>query len=337
MKVNTLIISLLIGIVFLFVLDVCLGTVFIKPHQVWDSFFSEKALQDQPTITYIVTNIRAPRAVMAIIAGAFLAISGILMQTLFRNPLAGPFVLGISSGAGLGVAFTVLGASWLGFQAASQSSLVLSSILGSVVVLILILLISFRLRDTMGLLIIGLMVGSLSSAIVGILSYFSASTELQRYVFWSLGSLSNVSWFSILILASILLIGMVVITYLIKSLNALLLGEQYALSLGINIRLTKWIIIILTSVLAGSITAYAGPIAFIGLAVPHLTRMMLPSVNHKSLFPTAVLLGAALLLFCDIIAQLPFSSKSLPINAVTSLIGAPVVIWLIVRKRKLHF
>ena len=322
MKVNTLIISLFIGIVFLFVLDVCLGTVFIKPHQVWDSFFSEKALQDQPTITYIVTNIRAPRAVMAIIAGAFLAISGILMQTLFRNPLAGPFVLGISSGAGLGVAFTVLGASWLGFQAASQSSLVLSSILGSVVVLILI---------------IGLMVGSLSSAIVGILSYFSASTELQRYVFWSLGSLSNVSWISILILASILLIGMVVITYLIKPLNALLLGEQYALSLGINIRLTKWIIIILTSVLAGSITAYAGPIAFIGLAVPHLTRMMLPSVNHKSLFPTAVLLGAALLLFCDIIAQLPFSSKSLPINAVTSLIGAPVVIWLIVRKRKLHF
>jgi iron complex transport system permease protein len=189
----------------------------------------------------------------------------------------------------------------------------------------------------MGLLIVGLMVGSLSSAVVGILSYFSSSEELQRYVFWSLGSLGSINWDDLLIISLLFVIAMLLLIWIIKPLNALLLGESYALSLGINIKKTRWIIIIITSILAGSITAFAGPIAFIGLAVPHLARLLLPTVNHKILIPTALLLGATLLLFCDLVSQLPFSNYSLPINAVTSLLGAPLIIWLIMRKRNLHF
>ncbi|EAS18902.1 ABC-type iron (III) transport system, permease component [Flavobacteria bacterium BBFL7] len=318
----------------LFIADICLGTVFIKPHKIWDVLLGNNTNASE---NYIITQMRLPRAVMAILTGAGLAIAGLLMQTLFRNPLAGPFVLGISSGAGLGVALVVMGSAVLGISAVSGLGLVTASIIGSVLVMMLIIMMSLRIKDTMGLLIVGLMVGSLSSAVVGILSYFSSSEQLKRYVFWSLGSLGNLEWENILILAFILLISSLLVILILKPLNAMLLGETYARSLGINIKTTRWIIIIITSLLAGSITAFAGPIAFIGLAVPHLARLLLPTVNHKILLPTAVLLGASLLLACDIISQLPFSNYSLPINAVTSLIGAPLVIWLILRKRNLHF
>ncbi len=331
---NKILILLAIFVIVLFIADVCLGTVFIKPHKIWDVLIGANT---NPSENYIITHLRLPRTVMAIITGAGLAIAGLLMQTLFRNPLAGPFVLGISSGAGLGVALVVMGSAVLGISTISGIGLVTASIIGSLLVMMLIILMSLRIKDTMGLLIIGLMVGSLSSAIVGILSYFSSSDELKRYVFWSLGSLGNLEWNDILILLTIFLIAMVLVIIILKPLNALLLGETYARSLGINIKSTRWIIIIITSLLAGSITAYAGPIAFIGLAVPHLARLILPTVNHKILIPTAILLGAVLLLICDIASQLPFSNYSIPINAVTSLLGAPIVIWLILRKRNLHF
>lgn len=331
---NKVLIFLAIIVIVLFIADVCLGTVFITPEKIWDVLTGTNTNASE---NYIITQLRLPRAVMAILTGAGLAIAGLLMQTLFRNPLAGPFVLGISSGAGLGVALVVMGSTLLGITAVTGLGLVTASIIGSVLVMFLIILMSLRIKDTMGLLIVGLMVGSLSSAIVGILSYFSSSDELQRYVFWSLGSLGNLDWNDIAILVVIFLISMVLVIIILKPLNALLLGETYARSLGINIKSTRWIIIIITSLLAGSITAYAGPIAFIGLAVPHLARLLLPTVNQNILIPTAILLGAALLLCCDIISQLPFSNYSLPINAVTSLLGAPVVIWLILRKRNLHF
>lgn len=331
---NRILILLLLLVTLLFIVDVSLGTVFIKPSEIWDALTGTSLNTAQH---YIITQLRLPRAVMAVLTGAGLAIAGLLMQTLFRNPLAGPFVLGISSGAGLGVALVVMGSALLGTSAVSGIGLVTASIIGSVLVMMLIILMSLRIKDTMGLLIVGLMVGSLSSAVVGILSFFSSSEELKRYVFWSLGSLGNLDWNDIIILAVIFMISMVLVIFILKPLNALLLGESYARSLGIPIKSTRWIIIIITSLLAGSITAYAGPIAFIGLAVPHLARLLLPTVNHKVLIPTAILLGAALLLCCDIISQLPFSNYSLPINAVTSLIGAPIVIWLILRKRNLHF
>lgn len=315
----------------------CLGTVYIKPHQIWDALFGIENPQTSKTVRYIITELRLPRAIMAVFTGAGLAIAGLLMQTLFRNPLAGPFVLGISSGAGLGVALVIMGATALGIGAISGIGIITASVVGSLVVLLLIILMSLRIKDTMGLLIVGLMVGSLSSAVVGILSYFSSSEELKRYVFWSLGSLGNINWDDLLIIGLLFIVALLLLLWIIKPLNALLLGESYALSLGINIKKTRWIIIIITSILAGSITAFAGPIAFIGLAVPHLARLILPTVNHKILIPTAILLGATLLLFCDIASQLPFSNYSLPINAVTSILGAPLIIWLIMRKRNLHF
>lgn len=335
MKKQFLILSILLFV--FFIADICLGTVYIKPQQVLDALLGLKNPDTSTTLRYIVTDLRLPRAIMAVFTGAGLAIAGLLMQTLFRNPLAGPFVLGISSGAGLGVALVIMGTTALGLGAISGFGIITASVIGSLAVLLLIILMSLRIKDTMGLLIVGLMVGSLSSAVVGILSYFSSSEELQRYVFWSLGSLGSINWDDLLIIGLLFVIAMLLLIWIIKPLNALLLGESYALSLGINIKKTRWIIIIITSILAGSITAFAGPIAFIGLAVPHLARLLLPSVNHKILIPTALLLGATLLLFCDLVSQLPFSNYSLPINAVTSLLGAPLIIWLIMRKRNLHF
>ncbi len=328
---------LAILVVVLFVAELSLGTIYLSPTQVFHILTSNDAHVLNATDHFIITQLRLPRACMALLSGAGLAVAGLLMQTLFRNPLAGPFVLGISSGAGLGVAILVLGTSVLGIGVLSGLGIVTASVLGSTLVLILIILLSLRIKDTMGLLIVGLMMGSISGAVVGILSYYSSSEELKRYVFWSLGSLGNVSWSELLILSIIFLVCAVLLISIIKPLNILLLGESYARSLGISLRQTRWTIIIITSLLAGGITAFAGPIAFVGLAVPHLARLLLPEINHKILVPMVILIGAALLLFCDIIAQLPFSNYSIPINAVTSLLGAPLVIWLIVKKRNLHF
>lgn len=317
-----------------FIADLCLGTVYIKPEVILNSIFNAS---DSNVESYIVLQMRLPRAIMAIIAGAGLAVAGLLMQTLFRNALAGPFVLGISSGAGLGVALAVMGSTALGIANLSQVSIIIPSILGSLMVLSLIAMLSMRIKDTMGLLIVGIMLGSLSSAVVGVLSYFSTSDDLKRYIFWSLGSLGNVSWTSIAILTIIFSFSLVLTFLLAKPLNALLLGEAYAQSIGVHILKMRWSIIIITSLLAGCITAFAGPIAFIGLAVPHIARMLISTVNHKKLLPVTMLLGAILLLVCDIIAQVPFLNVSLPINAVTSLLGAPLVIWLILQKRNLNF
>lgn len=289
---------------------------------------------------YIVLDYRLPKAVTAIIAGAGLAISGLLMQTLFKNPLAGPFVLGISSGASLGVAIYILGGTALGLSTlviSGKWGLILSASLGSFLVLLIVLSVANRIKDTMALLIIGLMVGSLTSAVVSILSYFSNATELQRFVFWSLGSLGDLSWDGVLILVSCFSIGVLLSIYSLKSLNALLLGDAYAKTVGVHFSKVRLIIIIATSLLAGSITAFAGPIAFIGLAVPHLIRQMIPTANHNILLPAVILGGAILMLLCDTIAQVPYSEYTLPLNAVSSIIGAPVVIWLLVRSKKLLF
>ena len=275
------------------------------------------------------------------LSGGGLAVSGLLMQTLFRNPLAGPFVLGLSSGASLGVALLILGAgifgaSFGGFLLGSWS-LVIASAVGSFLVLLAVLSVTFKVKDTMTILIIGLMFGSVTAAVVSVLSYFSNAEQLQQFVFWSFGTLGNVSWDGILILVCCIAIGLLISMFTIKALNALLLGENYAKSMGINLKLATFWIIIATSLLAGSINAFTGPIAFVGLAVPHLTRQYINSSNHMVLLPAVFMSGAVLMLICDTVAQLPFSELTLPINAITSLIGAPVVIWLLVRKRKLFF
>ena len=273
--------------------------------------------------------------------GSGLGISGLLMQTLFRNPLAGPFVLGISSGASLGVALVILGAGIFSGAFASifvsKWSIIIAASLGSFLVLSAVLIVSSKVRDTMAILIIGLMFGSITAAVVSVLSYFSSAEQLQQYIFWGFGSLGNLSWQELGIFFLVYSLGMLLSIFSIKGLNSLLLGENYAKSLGLNIKQTRLIIIVATSLLAGTITAFAGPIAFIGLAIPHITRQVFTTSNHKILIPAVFLFGAIIMLICDSIAQLPTSDYTLPINAITSLFGAPVVIWLLVRKRKMLF
>jgi len=271
--------------------------------------------------------------------GSGLSISGLLMQTLFRNPLAGPFVLGISSGASLGVAILLMGLSFFGVNAilsdVNQWSLPISASIGSFLVLFSVILAANQVRNTMSILIIGLMFGSFTAAMISVLAYFSEANQIQQYTYWNFGSLANLSWSELSVFGIIYSIGIGGLFFVIKPLNSLLLGENYAKSMGVNIKKSRILILLITSLLTGVITAFAGPIAFIGLAVPHLARMIFTSSNHKILLPSSAIIGAMVMLICDSIAQLPTSEFTLPINAITSLFGAPVVIWLLVRKQKI--
>ena len=330
-------ITLIVVLVIFFLLNICLGSVNIPIKGVFGAIIEDPETKN--SWKHIILNYRIPKAFTALLVGSGLGISGLLMQTLFRNPLAGPYVLGLSSGASLGVAVVILGSALFGgaFSAflLSKWSLVIASSLGSFLVLLAVILVSLKVKDTMAILIIGLMFASVTAAIVNMLSYFSTAEQLQRYVFWSFGSLGNLSWNELLILSILYSVGILLTILSIKSLNALLLGDNYAKSLGLNLKKSRFIIIIATSCLAGSITAFAGPIAFIGLAVPHLTKLMFNTSNHRVLVPAIILSGSILMLICDSISQLPTSEYTLPINAVTSLIGAPVIIWLLMRKKKM--
>jgi len=286
---------------------------------------------------YIIWEYRLPKALTAIMVGGGLSLSGLLMQTLFRNPLAGPYVLGISSGASLGAALLIMGASLITLYAFNDITLALASSLGSFLVLSLVLVVAAKVKDTMALLIIGLMFGSITAAIVSVLSYFTKAEKLQQYIFWSFGSLGDLSWGQLLVVALCTSLGILLSILSIKPLNAFLLGENYAKSLGIGLQKSRYTIIIATGLLAGSITAFAGPIAFVGLAVPHVTRQLFHTTDHKIQIPAVLCCGAILMLLCDTIAQIPGSVSVLPINAITSIFGAPVVIWLLVRKRKMIF
>ncbi len=288
----------------------------------------------------IILHFRLPKAITAMLVGSGLSIAGLLMQTLFKNPLAGPFVLGISSGASLGVAILILGAGIFGgvLSTVSFSSwgLAIASSLGAAMVLFAVLLTAHKVRNTMSILIIGLMFGTVTSAIISVFTFFSDAEKIQQFVFWGFGSLGNLSWNEILVFFTIYLIAIINSISTIKPLNSLLIGENYSKSLGVNIKKNRTIILVITSLLTGVTTAFAGPIAFIGLAVPHITKLVFKTSDHKILLPAVSILGAIILLVCDMVAQLPTSEFTLPINAVTSLIGAPVVIWLLVRKKKIY-
>jgi iron complex transport system permease protein len=338
-KRNTILFSFLfLGLIVLFFVNISLGSITIPFKEIYTSLTGGQSTKS--TWEYIIINYRLPKAITAVLVGMGLSVSGLLMQTLFRNPLAGPYVLGLSSGASLGVAFVILGASilpsFLSGILLSPYGIVLASTLGSTTVLLLVLLVSQRLRDTMAILIVGLMFGSFTSAVVGVLTYFSSAEQLQKFTFWSMGNLGNLSWTSILILTICVLLGLLLSLLSIKPLNALLLGENYAKSMGLNFNKARLIIILATSILAGSITAYAGPIAFIGLAVPHIAKLVFQTSNHTVLFWSTLLFGAGIMLICDVVSQMPGMEITLPINAITSILGAPVVIWLLVRKRDLR-
>ncbi|MDI1315684.1 iron ABC transporter permease [Flavobacterium sp.] len=336
---NTLLFtSLSVLLLLTLLLNLSFGQVSIPIKDVFSSLFGGQASKE--TWDYIIINFRLPKAITAILVGIGLSVSGLLMQTLFRNPLAGPYVLGLSSGSSLGVAFVILGSGFLPaiFSQFLLSSygIILASCIGSSLVLLMILIVSQRLRDTMSILIVGLMFSSFTGAIVSVFSYFSTAEQLQKYTFWSMGSLGNLSWLNISILAISIFVGMLFSLFSLKSLDALLLGENYAKSMGWNLKRSRYLILFATSILAGSITAFAGPIAFIGLAVPHLGKLLFQTSNHKILFFATLLIGAIIMLFCDTVSQMPGYDFTLPINAITSIIGAPIVIWLIVRKRSMQ-
>ncbi len=331
-------IGLTLCLLILSFVSISIGSVSIPFHEVFDIITGNGSSKSSWNL--IVLNFRLPKAITAILVGSGLSISGLLMQTLFRNPLAGPFVLGISSGASLGVALLILGAGIFGgilfTLSLSSWALAAAASLGAALVLSAVLITANKIRNTMSILIIGLMFGTVTAAIISVLTFFSDAQQIQQYIFWGFGSLGNLSWNEISVFAAIFLIGILCLLQVIKPLNSLLLGENYAKSMGINIKKSRNIILIVTSLLAGVITAFAGPIAFIGLAVPHITKLVFKTSNHKILIPAVALLGSIILIICDFIAQLPMSEYTLPINAITSLFGAPVVIWLLVRKKKVY-
>ncbi len=340
MKKRHLNISILgFALVLIILLSLYLGSVKIPLSDVLKSIFGIPI--DNSTWQYIVLEYRLPKSLTAILIGSGLSLSGLLMQTLFRNPLAGPYVLGLSSGASLGVAILVMGSGLfggiLGSAFFSKWSIIIAASLGSLMVMLAVLTTAKKVKDTMTLLIIGLMVASLTSAVVSVLAYFSNAEQLQMYIFWSFGSLGNLNWMEVGLLGICWLIGIILSIFSIKNLNALLLGENYAKSMGVSLSRNRLIIIISTSILAGSATAFAGPIAFVGLAVPHLVRQLVKTNDHLILLPSVLIAGAIVMLICDVIAQLPGSDLTLPINAVTSIFGAPIVIWLLVRKQKIMF
>ncbi|MCT4644158.1 MAG: iron ABC transporter permease [Carboxylicivirga sp.] len=292
--------------------------------------------------TAIILNSRLPQTTTALLAGAGLAVGGLQMQTLFRNPLAGPSILGISSGAGLGVALVilfagnVLGMSISTYGLMGHMTVVGAAFFGAFFILLLIVFFARSLRDNTILLIVGIMVGYAVSAVIGVMKFYSPKEDVHAYVIWGLGSFSNVSWEHLKVLMPVVVLGLVFSLLLIKPLNVFVLGENYAENLGINIKRVRIFILCCTGLLTAAITAFCGPIAFLGLAVPHLTKGLFRTVDQKVLMPAVILAGGVLALFCNFIARMPGFDGALPINVVTGLIGAPIVISVIIKRRKLN-
>ena len=312
--------------VVLFTADLLVGSVAVAPADIWAALTGGDC---DPAIRDIILRIRLLKAVTALLAGAALAASGLQMQTLFRNPLAGPYVLGISSGAGLGVALFLLGAPLLGVSA--HSFVQSLGIAGAALVLLVVMAVSRRIKDIMVILILGMMFGSGISSVVEILQYLSSEAALKSFVIWTMGSLGDVTGGNLALMLPVIAAGLVLSIAAIKPLNLLLLGENYARTMGLNVQRTRTLLFLSTVLLAGTVTAFCGPVGFIGLAVPHLARMLFASADHRILMPGSMLAGAALLLVCDLISK----TLALPINTVTALMGIPVVIIVVVRNRNL--
>lgn len=333
-RIRILFLSLFILVLILLILDVFLGSVSIRPAEVIKALFTHTGSNFET----IILKFRLPKALTALIVGVALSLSGLQMQTIFRNPMAGPDVLGISSGASLGVAFVILGFS-SNLSADNISGLgnwilVAASWAGAGAVMFLIMIISARVKEIMTILILGIMLSAGISAIVTILQYFSNESMLKAYVIWTMGSLGNLTESQLRVLLISVSAGIILCLVSIKMLNALLIGENYAGSIGLNIKLARFLIFTCTSILAGSVTAFCGPIGFIGIAVPHITRIIFKTSDHRILVPGTILAGGSMMLLSDIISQLPGSESVLPLNSVTSLIGIPIVIWIILRNRK---
>ena len=328
---TTLFIILSLLLVILFVLDLLIGSVLIPLRDILGALFGGDV---DASTRLIVLDIRLIKAIVAILTGMALSVSGLQMQTLFRNPLAGPYVLGISSGASLGVALFILGMPLLGIATNSTMSSIGTAgaaWLGSALVLAFVASVSTRIKDIMVILILGMMISSGVSAVVQILQYLSNEEALKSFVIWTMGSLGDVTTNQLHIMLPAVLLGLVVSVAVIKPLNLLLLGEQYARTMGLNVRRSRYLIFLSTTLLAGTVTAFCGPIGFVGLAIPHIARMLFSNADHRILLPASALCGAITLLICDIVSKW----LTLPINTITALLGIPIVIWVVIRNKSI--
>ena len=313
----------------LFIADLAVGSVAVPLGDVWAALTGGSC---DPATSDIILKIRLLKAITALFAGAALAAGGLEMQTLFRNPLAGPYVLGVSSGAGLGVALFLLGAPLLGVAGHSfvrSLGVAGAAWLGSALVLAIVMAVSRRIKDIMVILILGMMFSSGVGAIVQILQYLSKEESLKAFVIWTMGSLGDVTFDQLAVLVPSIIAGLLLAVVTIKPLNLLLFGEEYAVTMGLNIRRSRGLLFLSTTLLAGTVTAFCGPIGFIGLAMPHVTRMLFRNSDHRVLVPGTVLSGAAVLLLCDLVSKM----FTLPINAITALLGIPIVVWVVLRNK----
>jgi iron complex transport system permease protein len=285
----------------------------------------------------IIINSRIPRILTAILCGAAISISGLQMQVLFRNPLAGPYILGISSGASLGISVLVMGAGLFSISTFIYSSwtLALASTIGALFILLLVFMISLKVKDIMTVLIVGIMLGSFTTALIGVMQYFSSADQLKTFIIWTMGSLDGVNYEEISVISIVVSIGLLIGVFNIKALNLLLLGEGYAKSMGLNLSKSRLMIILSTGLLAGCITAFCGPIGFIGIVVPHLCRIWFQTANSKLLFPASILMGINFMLLSDFIAHVPTSDMVLPINSVTAILGVPIIFWMVLGQKKI--
>lgn len=314
-----------------------LGSVLIPFSSIVDIVLGREV--SNPAWSNIVINYRFPRAVAGLLAGCSLGLSGLFMQTFFRNPLAGPYVLGVSAGASLGVALVVFSGALgmvFGLDFGNDFSMTFGAIVGSFVVFAVVMFFSSKVSDNTSLLIIGLMFSSATSAIVSILQFFSNPEDVQSFLIWTFGDLGSVTINELKVMVPIILAGLIGSVFLVKPLNIFLLGNQYAKNAGLNLMQAKWVVISITALLSGTITAYCGPIAFVGLATPHIARMIFDTSDHRLLIPIVAMIGSIILMFCDILSRMPGFSHSLPLNAITSIFGGPLVIWLIVKRKNLQ-
>ena len=341
MRRNTYIfIGLFLLLLLLALLDVCSGSIWISPLSTLNSQL--RGVPDEAhgfvgcTSTLhsqLLLHLRLPKMLTAILAGASLSVAGLMMQTLFRNPLAGPYILGVSSGASLGVALVTMVTTILplAFSPSPHSLIATSAIIGSMLTMMLVMLFARRIRSNVTLLIVGMMVGNIAGALVNMIQNFANPDSLKLFVVWTLGSLSGVSWEELPTLAIGIAIAAIIVLMLIKPLNGLLLGEDYARGLGIHVERTRWMMVLASCLLAGSVTAFCGPIAFIGVAVPHIARGIFATSNHRLTVPASALIGANILLVCDILCNL--GTYSLPISTMSALFGAPIILWIVLKKK----
>ena len=322
MRKNTYIfIALSLLLLLLALLDTCSGSVWLSPHRLIN------IANSQLPIANILLHIRLPKMLTAILAGASLSVAGLMMQTLFRNPLAGPYILGVSSGASLGVALVTM----CGIAVGSSGLISGAAIVGGMLTMLLVMLFARRIRSNVTLLIVGMMVGNIAGALVNMIQNFANPDSLKLFVVWTLGSLNGVSWDELPTLTICIAIATVVVLMLIKPLNGLMLGEDYARGLGIHVERTRWMMVLASCLLAGSVTAFCGPIAFIGVAVPHIARGIFATSNHRLTVPASALIGANILLICDILCNI--GTYSLPISTMSALFGAPIILWIVLKKK----